>query len=121
MASELNLGELRTPAHPIKEGENGNRAAAEQARGDAQGQREIPLVESVDDADGLEHTKSSEGDQRDAFICLLPPHGDRLRNKQQRIAEQTKSEDHGNNFFHQTPFLIEERHDQPDPASPNGD
>src|SRR5208337_606196 len=75
-------------------------AAREQARGHAQGKREILLKEAVDDANGLQDAEAAEGNERNTLVGFFAPDGDDLRDEEQRVAAQAQPEDDGDNLLH---------------------
>ena len=93
-------GSSAQAAHAIEDGEGGDGAAGEQACGHAESEREVLLVEAVDDADGLQDAEAAEGDERDAFIAFLAPDGHDLRHEEQRVAAQAQPKDDGDNLLH---------------------
>jgi hypothetical protein len=62
-------------AQAVEDGQGGYGAAGEKTGGHAEDQREIVLVEAVDDTDCLQDAESAEGDERDAFVGFLAPDG----------------------------------------------
>lgn len=75
-------------ADAVVEGQSGDGAAGEKAGCHAEGEGWVVLVQAVDDADDLQDAEAAESDERDAFVGLLAPDRDDLRDEEQGVAEE---------------------------------
>src|SRR5579863_9040388 len=85
---------------PIENRQGRNRSAAQEARRHAENQGRIPLIDPMNHADHLQHTKPAKCDQRDSFIGLLPPNRQYLRYEEQGVAQKAEAEDDRDDLFH---------------------
>ena len=82
------------------EGQEGDGAAGEEARGHSVSDGRIVLVEAVEDADDLEDAESREGDEGDALVGLFAPDGDDLGDEEEGVADESEAEEEGDEFLH---------------------
>jgi len=88
------------PPETIEHGESSDGAAGQQTRRHPKSEREIVLIQSVNNSDDLQYAESAECDQRYAFVGFFAPHGEHLRHEKKRIAQQSQTEDDRDDLFH---------------------
>ena len=87
-------------ANAVDDGQEGDRAAGEEAGSQADDKGIVVLVDAVNDTNDLQNAEAAESDERDPLIALFAPNGEGLGNKEHGVSEQGESEDEGDDFFH---------------------